>query len=64
LFGNEIILDWIDMVSANEGWEDLFNKYQIDWVLLENDRPIINELQVQQWDVFYEDNISSILIKP
>lgn len=64
LFGDEIILDWIDMVSANEGWEDLFNKYQIDWVLLENDRPIIKELQVQQWDVFYEDNISSILIKP
>jgi hypothetical protein len=64
LFGDDIILDWIKMVNADEGWVDLFKKYQIGWVLLENERPIVKELLLQRWDLVYQDNVGVILKKP
>lgn len=64
LFGDDIILDWITMVNADSGWENLFNNYQIEWVILENDRPIIKELRINQWELVYQDNLSIIMKKP
>ena len=64
LYGDEIILDWIGMVNANEGWSDLFKKYEINWVLLESDRPIIQELLLHQWELIYRDSICVVLRKP
>ncbi len=64
LFGDEIILDWIAMVSADPEWEYLLNKYEIGWVFLEPDRPLLSELRNKQWELVYQDNLSVILKKP
>ena len=64
LFGDEIILDWIAMVSADPEWENLINKYEIGWVFLEPDRPLLKELRNKQWKLVYQDNLSVILKKP
>ena len=64
LFGDDIILDWIAMVNADPDWEDLLNKYDIGWVFLEPDRPLITELKNKQWELVYQDSLSVILKKP
>ena len=64
LFGDDIILDWITMVNADPDWEDLLNKYDIGWVFLEPDRPLITELKNKQWELVYQDSLSVILKKP
>lgn len=64
LFGDEIILDWIAMVNADPEWEYLLDKYDIGWVFLEPDRPLITELRKEQWELVYQDNLSVILKKP
>jgi hypothetical protein len=63
LFGDAIIQDWITLVSANTGYEDLLRKYQIGWVFLEKGNPILVELIRIGWKINYQDQNSVIVSK-
>ncbi len=64
LFGDEIILDWLKLVSKDESYEELLQAYEIDWVFLEQDRPLIAGLEEKGWRVLYEDELSMIMKAP
>lgn len=61
LFGDEIIGQWMQMVQGNEGWQDDFDAWQIQAVLLHADRPLIRSLQEFGWEVQYQDEQAIIL---
>jgi hypothetical protein len=64
LFGDEIILDWLALISGSDDWPRKINQYDIEWVFLEKGRPLNSLLRNQQWILVYEDEISIILQAP
>jgi hypothetical protein len=61
LFGDEILGDWSKLVKSESGYQDLLLKYDIGWVFIEKDLPIVQTLINNQWQVYYSDNIAIIL---
>ncbi len=62
LFGDEITGAWIDTIQAGEGWQETFAKWQIDYCLIEPDRPLAASLREADAAVLYEDQ-TSVLFK-
>ncbi len=63
LFGDVIIEDWLEMVSAGDNWQELFEKYDIHWTFLEKGSPINKILIDNGWLIYYEDDRVTILTK-
>lgn len=61
LYGEKLIQDWIEMVNGGETWMEKFELYDINCVFLEEDRPIINLLGYNGWQVIYSDGLSVIM---
>jgi hypothetical protein len=55
LFGDQVIGDWMALVSAGENWQDLLVKYQIDLMLVEAGRPLVEKLDEAGWQLLYMD---------
>lgn len=64
IYGDEILLDWIQMVKADTGWQEEFRQYDIKWTFLEIDSPVNQYLMDSGWNVFYQDSLALILTKP
>jgi hypothetical protein len=64
LYGEVIIQDWIEMVNGGQKWSEKFDYYNINCVILENNRPIIEKLSAASWKTIYNDDISIVKIKP
>ena len=64
LYGEKIIMDWIEMVNGGESWKEKFAFYGINCVFLENERPIIAIIEDSDWNLIYSDNQAIILTNP
>lgn len=64
LYGEKIILDWLEMVNGGDDWYEDFEKYDINCVFLEKDQPIIVILEDSSWKKMFSDDQSIILLKP
>ena len=64
LYGEVIIQDWIEMVNGGQKWGEKFDYYNVNCVILENDRPIIEKLSADSWKTIFKDDISIVMIKP
>lgn len=62
LFGDKIILDYIKMVNAQDGWEKSLADYQISWVFLKQGTPLLKELSIRGWHSIYDDQQAAILV--
>jgi len=56
LFGDEIIDQWITIVNANSGWQDIIDKWNIRIILLKADREIVQWLTAAGWQLRYQDD--------
>ncbi len=61
LFGDEILEDYLTMFYAEEGWEAVMTKWQIQTVLVEIDAPLAAELKTAGWQVTVQDDVSVLL---
>lgn len=61
LFGDEILTQYLAMINASSGWQDLFDRWDIHHVLLEPTQPVIPLLKSTGWQVIYEDSASIYL---
>lgn len=64
LFGDEIIGEWIQIVQATGQYQDLLDEYDVRVVLLYTDRPLVNALRGAGWKEVYDEDNSSILVRP
>jgi hypothetical protein len=55
LYDDEILTEWLEVVSAEPGWQDLLDKWEIGLILLEPDWPVVAELEDEGWLLSYED---------
>jgi hypothetical protein len=59
----EMTLQYETALTMSEGWEDIFAKYKIEWVILSITEPLASELQNMGWQTLYTDETTIILRK-
>ena len=63
LFGEPVIEDWLSVIQVEAGWEQVIDKWQINWVLIEPDQPLAEVLACSGWDRIYQDGTAAIYLR-
>ena len=63
LFGDEILQDYLDVLSAQDDWMNILDKYQIDVLLIRNDSALVQIAQMNEWQIKFSDSKATILIR-
>jgi hypothetical protein len=63
LYGDEIIMQWFRIVSADDGWQELLEQWDIKVILLEPDWQVVKLLDSEGWENLYRDDIAVIYAK-
>jgi len=64
VYGETIFRDYLDVMSMNNDWETILDKYNVQWMLIPTKEPLAQTLkadQIDPWNVIYEDQTSIIL---
>jgi len=58
----EMTLQYETALTLSAGWEDIFAKYQIEWVILPPDSKLVRALKNNPaWETVYTDSTAAIL---
>lgn len=57
-YGDEIIGQWVSVVNADPGWQDILDHWGIHLVLIEPNRPLVRELTSAGWHLLFQDRVS------
>lgn len=64
LYDDLIINEWITVIQAADGWQEILDKWQINLVLVEPDRPIVNLLDIYGWKLIYKNEVADLYQRP
>ncbi len=60
LYGDEVIGEWIQVVQAAPGWENVLAKWDVGVILLEPFRPVVAKLEAAGWQLLYQDEMAVV----
>ena len=61
LFGDAVIGEWMQLLQADGSWAQRLDDWQVEWVLVAPDRPIVRELSGRPgWEQVYADGTCSL----
>ena len=64
MYGEVFGSAYLRVANAQRGWKDVFEKYDITWVLFDTDSPLTAALQEQgDWQPIYSDRVATIFLK-
>lgn len=64
-YGESFTREYAQVMKLEDGWQDVFAKYDVAWVIIESHRSLIPALQNElEWKIVYQDNTTTILHKP
>ncbi|GAB4579661.1 MAG: hypothetical protein Fur0022_23990 [Anaerolineales bacterium] len=63
LYDDEIIGQWFQVVWAEEGWEEVLDRWGVNLVFLEKDVPVIAKLAEAGWTQLYADEKAVIFAR-
>jgi hypothetical protein len=63
IYGEALTREYEQVITLSKGWEDIFEKYQIEWAIVRAQSSLIEKLQEQGWQILYQDATSSVLRK-
>jgi hypothetical protein len=55
IFGDEIVGAWISAIQGSADWKEILARYQVDLVMLQPDRPLLQQLPGAGWKLLYQD---------
>ena len=62
IYIESLVRDYHLVLNAEDGWEDVIERYEIDWMLVPNDSRIVHESKsYTNWLIIYQDNVAVIL---
>jgi len=66
IYGEVLTREYEQVITMSQGWEDIFEKYQIEWAIIKsNEERLIEALQNELgWKIIYEDSTATILHEP
>ena len=53
-----------DIVTLEEGWQDLLTNYNIVWAIIPTEAPLAKALIKAGWQLLYSDSTAAIFRKP
>jgi hypothetical protein len=56
LYGDSILNEWLGVVQAGVGWEQTLQKWKIDYILLDPNRPLVQAAAQKGWKLLYQDS--------
>jgi len=64
IYGEELTREYEDVVTLRTSWENILTKYNIEWIIMRANAPLINTLASSgNWSIAYQDNTATILIR-
>jgi hypothetical protein len=63
LYSDEVIDEWLGIVQAEEGWQELLEKYGIQVILIEPYWPLVKVLEFERWERRYQDDHAVIFVR-
>jgi len=64
LFGDEIILPLYRILTGSDEWEQVFDEWEIGFVIVEPEAYLVPNLERAGWQLIYEDELAVILTAP
>jgi hypothetical protein len=58
LYSDEIISQWLRVVRAEEGWQQVLTDWKVKLILLEPGTPVVARLPDEGWHLLYQDKIA------
>jgi hypothetical protein len=64
MYGEKYGRDYLRVANAQRGWKEVFEKYNITWVLFDTESPLTAALQEQaDWQPIYSDRTATLFLK-
>ena len=63
LYGDEMINQWLKVVSAGEGWDVVLNQWQVSTVIVEPNWPVSSYLHATGWRLIHEDDVAVVFAR-
>jgi hypothetical protein len=63
IYGEALTREYETVVTLGKGWQDILQKYHVEWAIVRTDSPMENVLAGQDWEVLYRDETAVILRK-
>lgn len=60
LYNDEIISQWMQVYQAQTGWEEVMQRWHIDWLFIEKDAPLARVVEQAGWQRLYADDLAVI----
>jgi hypothetical protein len=57
-YRDEMLGQWVSVVDADPGWQNILDQWGVHLVLLEPDRPLVKELPGAGWHLLFQDPVS------
>ncbi len=64
IYGETLTREYEQVVTLSEGWENILAKYDVRWVIMRRNAPLVETLStLEDWGTAYEDETTAILVK-
>lgn len=64
-YGEALTREYTQVMTLAAGWESVLEKYDVSWVIVQSDKPLVKALQEEtRWTVVYQDTTATILHEP
>jgi len=64
IYGEDLTREYEQVVTLNDNWESVLDKYQVTWAIVRDQSSIAKALTSKGWQTLYEDSTAIILSKP
>jgi hypothetical protein len=60
LYNDEVIGEWLRVARAEEGWQEVLDKWDVNLILVEPTTPLVARLEVDGWQSLYSDEVAVV----
>ena len=61
IYGEELTREYETVITLGNGWQNIFDKYDIEWAIVRQGSPVSQALLTNQWEILYKDQTTIIL---
>jgi len=63
-YGESLMREHVHVISADLGWEDVLNKYQVEWAIINSNSPLASAMERDMnWSHLYQDEVAVVYRK-
>jgi hypothetical protein len=63
IYGETLTREYETVISLGDGWQEILNKYKIEWAIVRSASPVAQALGKEGWKIVYSDGTSTVIRK-